>query len=73
MALWWPKMGEQILIEPGLRIEREAHGVPRVMAADEIRLYRGLGFCHATDRGMQMLLMRVLGHTDALVGGSSIG
>lgn len=54
-------MGEQMLIESGLRIERDEHGVPRIMASDETLLYRGLGFCHATDRGLQMLLMRVLG------------
>ncbi len=26
-----------------------------------IDLYRGMGFVHATDRGIQMLLMRILG------------
>jgi penicillin amidase len=54
-------MGEQVLIEPGLRIERDVHGVPGIAASDEARLYRGLGFCHAHDRGLQMLLMRILG------------
>src|SRR5262245_63344342 len=24
-------------------------------------MYRGLGYCHAVDRGMQMLMMRLLG------------
>lgn len=52
---------ERILSEPDLEILRDEHGVPHVRAADEQRLYRGLGYCHAHDRGLQMLLMRVLG------------
>ena len=43
-----------------LRIARDAHGVPHVDATSEADLYRGLGFCHATDRALQMLLTRIL-------------
>ena len=44
-----------------IEIERDAHGTPHVRAADEADLYRGLGYCHGTDRGLQMLLVRILG------------
>jgi penicillin amidase len=32
-----------------------------VEVSDEVGLYYGMGYCHAMDRGMQMLLMRILG------------
>lgn len=54
-------MGEQILREDGLEIVRDEHGVPHVTGRDEAALQRGLGFCHAHDRGLQLLLMRILG------------
>jgi len=41
-------------------IERDAHGIPHVMAAYDSDLYRGLGYCHGADRGLQMLVLRVL-------------
>jgi penicillin amidase len=44
-----------------LRIWRDRHGVPHVEADNPPDLYRGQGRVHATDRGMQMLLMRILG------------
>jgi penicillin amidase len=44
-----------------LDIERDQFGVPNIKAADDAAMYRGMGYCHATDRGMQMLMMRVLG------------
>jgi penicillin amidase len=47
--------------EAEIRIERDEHGVPHVQASTEADLYRGLGYCHARDRGLQMLLARVLG------------
>lgn len=42
-------------------IQRDSHGIPRVTATDEAGLYFGQGMAHAADRGMQMLLMRVVG------------
>lgn len=43
------------------RLIRDEHGVPHVQAPTEEALYRGLGYCHAADRGMQMLLGRIVG------------
>lgn len=43
------------------RIERDASGVPEVNGASQAELWWGLGYCHAQDRGLQMLLMRILG------------
>jgi penicillin amidase len=43
------------------KIRRDEHGVPHIESSDEAGLYYGMGYCHAMDRGMQMLLMRVLG------------
>jgi hypothetical protein len=42
-------------------IRRDTHGVRHVSASTEPDLYRGLGFCHARDRGLQMLITRVIG------------
>jgi len=42
-------------------IKRDAHGVPHVYAQTEADMYRGIGNCHGTDRGMQMLLTRIIG------------
>ena len=42
-------------------IKRDAHGVPHVYAQTEPDLYRGIGNCHGTDRGLQMLLTRIIG------------
>ncbi len=47
------------------RIERDDHGVPHVSATNEEGLFRGLGFCHAWDRGLQILLLRILGKGQA--------
>ncbi len=41
-------------------ITRDSHGVPHVIADDRRALYWGQGVVHATDRGLQMLLMRIL-------------
>ena len=46
--------------ERPVTIARDAHGVPQVRAETEADLYRGLGHCHAADRGLQMLLVRIL-------------
>lgn len=43
------------------QIWRDRHGVPHVEASTEEELFQGMGYCHARDRGMQMLLMRILG------------
>ena len=50
-----------VLQNERLRIQRDAHGVPHIEANVEADLYWGLGYCHAMDRGMQLLLMRILG------------
>ena len=54
-------MGWTIAGESAIRIVRDAHGVPHVLARSEADLYRGLGHVHARDRGLQMLLQRILG------------
>jgi len=43
------------------QIQRDSNGVPHVEACDEAGLYFGQGAAHASDRGMQILLMRLLG------------
>ncbi len=45
-----------------LRIEivRDHHGVTHVRARTPADLFRGLGYCHGADRGLQVLLTRVL-------------
>lgn len=40
---------------------RDAHGIPHIGAGSEAGMYRGQGAAHATDRGLQMLFMRILG------------
>ncbi len=42
-------------------IWRDEHGVQHVEADNESDLYWGQGYVHAADRGLQMLLMRLLG------------
>ena len=44
-----------------VQIWRDRHGIPHVEAENEPDLYWGQGYVHATDRGLQMLLMRILG------------
>ncbi len=48
-------------MKDGIKIWRDKNGIPHVEADNIIDLYWGMGFVHATDRGMQMLLMRILG------------
>lgn len=43
------------------RWRRDRHGIPEIVADDIARLYWGMGYCHAMDRGLQMSLMRILG------------
>ena len=40
---------------------RDEHGIPQIVADDITGLYWGMGYCHAMDRGLQMLIMRILG------------
>ncbi|PKQ09744.1 MAG: penicillin acylase family protein [Alphaproteobacteria bacterium HGW-Alphaproteobacteria-12] len=51
----------RLLSEPGLDIRRDTFGVPHVTGANLDSVYRGMGYCHGTDRGLQMALMRILG------------
>jgi len=47
--------------EQTIHIKRDANGVLHVRASTEADLYKGLGYCHAHDRGMQILTSRILG------------
>ncbi len=49
----------------GVRIHRNEAGVAHITAAALDDAHFGLGFCHARDRGLQMLLTRVLGRGEA--------
>lgn len=42
-------------------IDRDEHGVVHVQATRLVDLHFGFGWAHAYDRGLQMLLMRILG------------
>ncbi len=42
-------------------IERITGGIPLIKADCESDMYYGLGYCHAVDRGMQMMVMKILG------------
>ena len=42
-------------------LHREEHGVIHIEAKDLAELHWGMGYCHAMDRGLQMLLTRTLG------------
>jgi penicillin amidase len=46
---------------PRARSTRDQHGIPQIVADDIEGLYWGMGYCHAMDRGLQMLIMRILG------------
>lgn len=48
-----------------VRIERDATGVAHITGSDVNGVHFGLGFCHARDRGLQMLLVRILGRGTA--------
>ncbi len=45
----------------GVELFRDRHGVPHVEADDLAGVLWGMGYCHALDRSVQMLLMRILG------------
>ena len=42
-------------------IRRDRAGVPHIEGKDWPAVFCGLGYCHARDRGLQMLTMRTLG------------
>jgi len=48
-------------MKENLKIWRDNNGIPHVEALNETDMYWGQGCVHATDRGMQILLMRILG------------
>ena len=48
-------------MKPGVQIWRDDMGIPHIDAENLSDMYWGNGYVHATDRGMQMLLMRILG------------
>jgi len=43
------------------KITRDQNGTPHIEAATKNDMYWGQGFSHARDRGVQMLMMRILG------------
>lgn len=43
------------------KVWRDPNGIPHVEASEIAQMYRGQGYVHACDRGMQLLLMRILG------------
>ncbi|MDJ0808875.1 MAG: penicillin acylase family protein [Desulfobacterales bacterium] len=43
------------------KVWRDRSGIPHVEATAFDQMYRGQGYVHACDRGMQLLLMRILG------------
>ena len=44
-----------------IALDRDEHGVAIVEARSVVDALRGLGYCHARDRGLQMLFVRILG------------
>ena len=42
-------------------IHRDRHGIPHIEAADDAALFFGQGMAHATDRALQILLLRLVG------------
>ena len=44
-----------------IKLYRDKNGIPHIEAENQVDVYRAMGYLHATDRGMQMLLMRILG------------
>jgi len=46
---------------PSYTIWRDTEGIPHIKAHNLLTLYKGLGYAHGKDRGMQMLFMRLLG------------
>ncbi len=49
-------------IKGEVRIERRENGTPQINADDELDLFYGLGYMHATDRQVQMWLTKIIGN-----------
>jgi penicillin amidase len=43
------------------KVWRDQNGIPHIRSTDTKGMYQGQGYVHARDRGMQLLLMRILG------------
>jgi penicillin amidase len=48
-------------MKESVRIRRDENGIPHVEAENKPDLFRGMGYVHAADRGVQMLFLRILG------------
>ena len=48
-------------MKDGVTIKRDKNGVSHISGQTEEDLYWGLGYTHAKDRGLQMLLTRIIG------------
>lgn len=48
-------------MKDSVHISRDDHGIPHIESDDTAGLYWGLGYVHATDRPLQMLLARIVG------------
>jgi len=48
-------------MKENINIYRDKNGIPHIEADNQIDVYWGMGYVHGVDRGMQMLLMRILG------------
>ena len=51
--------------KPHISIIRDENGIPKVVGKDLNDLLFGLGYCHAMDRGIQLMLMQTLGKGEA--------
>ncbi|MBN1533244.1 MAG: penicillin acylase family protein [Spirochaetes bacterium] len=48
-------------MKESVTIYRDKNGIPHIEAANQPGIYYGMGYVHGRDRGMQMILMRILG------------
>ncbi|WDP91649.1 MAG: penicillin acylase family protein [Desulfobacter sp.] len=48
-------------MKKGISIQRDHNGIPRIKGNTMADIFWGQGYAHAKDRGLQMLLMRILG------------
>ena len=48
-------------MKPGVTILRNGNGIPHIQAETREDMYWGQGYVHAWDRGLQLLMMRILG------------
>ena len=55
------KDGERMFTSDACTIVRDANGIPHIHAQTLGDAYWGLGYTHAHDRGLQLLLTRILG------------